>query len=187
MSLEEKWQLVHKKEMGERERENNGPIPYLVLRSRVLLGQRYVNLWRTWMGSFPKSPQIPDLVFPEAFKVSAAVKKQPYHLHKGPPHVTIHVMIYHSKKCQSYFSISEWHSLGWATAQSMVKCGDSAQVILQLCYFHSHWRLPCLATRTYTKCIWKTPTACPVSSTSPCMSIPSSAACLVCRFSAETE
>lgn len=44
MSLEEKWQLVHKKEMGERERENNGPIPYLVLRSRVLLGQRYVNL-----------------------------------------------------------------------------------------------------------------------------------------------
>lgn len=104
-SLEEKWQLVHKREMGERERENNGPIPYLVLRSRVLLGQRYVNLWRTWMGSFPKSPQIPDLVFPEAFKVSAAVKKQPYHLHKGPPHVTVHVMIYHTQKSANHILV----------------------------------------------------------------------------------
>ena len=57
------------------------------------------------MGSFPKSPQIPGLVFPEALKVSTAMKKQPYHLCTGPPHVTVHVVIYHTQKSANHILV----------------------------------------------------------------------------------
>ena len=57
------------------------------------------------MGHFPKSPQIPGLVFPEALKVSAAVKKQPYHLCTGPPYVTAHVVTYHTQKSANHILV----------------------------------------------------------------------------------
>lgn len=47
----------------------------------------------------------------------------------------------HSKKCQSYFSVPEWHSLEWGTAQRMIKYGDPDQMLLSHVPF-SHLLFP---------------------------------------------
>lgn len=45
----------------------------------------------------------------------------------------------HSKKCQTYFSIHDLHLLEWGTAQSMVKCGDPAQILTNHVTFTITW------------------------------------------------
>lgn len=177
MFLRRKVALVHKREMGEREREQ-WTHPITCSEVSGSFGTKVCESLKNLDGKFSQEPSDPrSSLFRSTQSEYSYEETTIPPLHRATTCDCTCCDLPHSKERQSYFSIPEWHSLGWATAQSMVKCGDSAQVILQLCYFHSHWRLPCLATRIYTKCIWKTPTPCPVSSTSPCMSIPPRAAC----------
>lgn len=94
----------------------------------------------------------------------------------------------HSKKCQSYFSVPEWHSLEWGTAQRMIKYGDPDQMLLSHVPF-SHLLFPAhvwpqdLYNNNNNNLKSMSIHASALPPVSPCISIPSPATGWICRSS----
>lgn len=180
-------------------KESDGPNPNLVPRSQALFEQRYVNIWKNWMGTFPKGPQILGLVFQrhlrvfwedgDLAKVNAAVHRLVMPPLPGPPHVVVHVVNYHTQKGANHilvylngtFLSGALHK-AWLHVAALPKCSPA-----RLTFMIPDASSPYGGTQDLCKTSMTHLPQCPLSSISPCMSTTSAATCFMCSFQAEKE